>query len=321
MRSETRSCISAACLWTIATRRAASPPTDSSSASVSDAARTVAIGVRSSCETSATNCRRIPSVRSRSVTSDATPTAAGSPAAGDPGTARTTISRSLSPRSRPSTFTRTGPPSPLSPLTSDEKSRRTPGSRTRSWSAAQGADGGTPKSVAGRRVDVEDRERPVDDDESDRHLLEDRPREEARPLASGPLRARRGRRSGSGARKTSSVSAESELPSSGRVPRPAFATPSRTRSSSRIRRRRIDEEGRRHERSGHERPRLEACDGDRDRPESERLDGRPRPGNGRRGHAGNLYPTPTTVSTTSSPTFLRIDRTWTSTVRVSTSAA
>ncbi len=38
-------------------------------------------------------------------------------------------------------------------------------------------------------------------------------------------------------------------------------------------------------------------------------------------HFANLYPTPTTVSITSSPSFLRSERMWTSTVRVSTSAA
>jgi hypothetical protein len=38
-------------------------------------------------------------------------------------------------------------------------------------------------------------------------------------------------------------------------------------------------------------------------------------------HFENLYPTPTTVSMTSSPIFLRSERMWTSTVRVSMSAA
>ena len=38
-------------------------------------------------------------------------------------------------------------------------------------------------------------------------------------------------------------------------------------------------------------------------------------------HFANLYPTPTTVSMTSSPIFLRRERMWTSTVRVSMSAA
>ena len=38
-------------------------------------------------------------------------------------------------------------------------------------------------------------------------------------------------------------------------------------------------------------------------------------------HRANLYPTPTTVSMTSSPIFLRSERMWTSTVRVSMSAA
>ena len=38
-------------------------------------------------------------------------------------------------------------------------------------------------------------------------------------------------------------------------------------------------------------------------------------------HRANLYPTPTTVSITPSPIFLRRERMWTSTVRVSMSAA
>ena len=63
------SCMRADCRWIRPSSSADSASSGCASASVSAAAAIEAIGVRSSCETSATNVRRIASVRSSRVTS------------------------------------------------------------------------------------------------------------------------------------------------------------------------------------------------------------------------------------------------------------
>ena len=76
------------CLWMSATSSDRSVSSGAASPSVSAAAAIEAIGVRNSCETSATNVRRMASVRSSRVTSRSTPTAAAREPAGI-GTTRT----------------------------------------------------------------------------------------------------------------------------------------------------------------------------------------------------------------------------------------
>ena len=96
VRSETSASISEDCRSRMFMSRARSGGRSVSPASVSTAARIAEIGVLSSWDTSETKRRRIDSVRSRSVTSRTTPTAAGSPAAVPCGTARTLTSSTCS---------------------------------------------------------------------------------------------------------------------------------------------------------------------------------------------------------------------------------
>ena len=111
------------------------------------------------------------------------------------------------------------------------KSVRTPGSRTRSTRAPVGGTAGAEEAER-RRVHVEDREGPVDDDETDRHLRRRRSAPGRAPSRSRPSGAFTRPAKRVSATKTSCPSSVPPGNGSGRRPSAARAIPSRTLSSS-----------------------------------------------------------------------------------------
>ncbi len=212
-------------------RRARSGGSSLSPASVSTAARIAAIGVLSSWDTSETKRRRIVSVRSRSVTSRTTPTAAGSPAAVPCGTARTLTSSTCSGEVSPPRRRTAVSSDDVSPRMPAAKSRSVSGSRTRSTSACRGAPAGARRSAsAAGFASRSARVRSTTRRPTGTCSKTVRARRRAFSLPSRSAATRRAKRAS--ATKTSCVSSEPPAGGAGCRPAAASATPARTRSRS-----------------------------------------------------------------------------------------